>query len=82
MAVINIVVQNAVAMLQKNLFDAKLNSPTVGASCSHTDFLDDTKLEACGHCNKKFCPPCLSNHKIFLRIEVDQLVRKVTLKKN
>ena len=53
------------------------NKEVVVQSCMHIDFVPSNNLDCCGHCNKRFCTPCLLAHKVFLRQEAAMIASNV-----
>ena len=47
-------------------------------SCKHVDFEYIDDLDCCGHCNKRFCTPCLLAHKVCLRQEAAMIASHVS----
>ena len=43
--------------------------------CRHIDIIPE-KNSNCDHCQKKFCKPCLLNHKVLLQLETSMTLNK------
>ena len=66
-ATTNYTVKAALEALRQQSAGGKNNEFFV-TSCVH-EASSDENFEKCDHCKREFCSPCLTSHKVFLRME-------------